>query len=114
MTRGTGDHAAVPPVARRALIGLCLSAAGALLALPVRADRDHDNARHAVEHGEALPLSEILARVRPQLGGEVIGVAFEREEGRWVYEFRIIGPGGRLTEVSVDAATARIVRREND
>ncbi len=77
-------------------------------------DHDHDSARHAVEHGEALPLSDILARVRPELGGEVVGVAFRRKVGRWVYEFRVIAPAGRLDEVYVDAATAEILRRESD
>jgi uncharacterized membrane protein YkoI len=41
------------------------------------------------------------------------GVAFEREAGRWVYEFCVTAPAGRLTEVHVDAATARILDREN-
>lgn len=104
----------MPLLARRLLVGLCLGAPWVLLGPSVRADHDHDSARRAVEHGEALPLSEILDRVRPQLGGEVVGVSFEREHGRWVYEFRIIGPAGLLTEVSVDAATARIVKRESD
>ena len=44
--------------------------------------------------------------MRSELGGEVVGVLFERRRGRWVYEFKVIGPGGRLVEVYVDAATA--------
>jgi uncharacterized membrane protein YkoI len=79
-----------------------------------RRDHDHDRARAALERGEALPLAEVLARVRPELGGDVVGVDFEREDGRWVYEFKVIGPAGRLTEVQVDAATARVLRRKAD
>lgn len=96
---------------RLVLIGFCL-AAGAIT--PGYADRDHDSARRAVEHGEALPLADILARVRPQLGGEVVGVAFERERGRWIYEFRVIGPSGRLAEVHVDATTGQVIARGSD
>lgn len=104
-----------PATRRRSLAGLC--AAAALLAAPAaqaggRRDRDHDRAREALERGEALPLTEVLARVRAELGGEVVGVDFERGRGgRWIYEFKVIGPAGRLEEVHVDAATARVLRR---
>jgi uncharacterized membrane protein YkoI len=59
-----------------------------------------------------MPLSDILARVRPELGGEVVGVAFRRKRDLWIYEFRIITPAGRLDEIYVDAATAHILKRE--
>ena len=101
--------------------GFCATAGGgAILAAPAaqaggRRDRDHDRAREALERGEALPLAEVLARVRPELGGEVVGVDFERERGgRWVYEFTVIGPTGRLVEVYVDAATARVLSRRTE
>ncbi|MBR0673089.1 peptidase M4 [Roseomonas soli] len=88
-------------------------AARPALARP-RRDHDHDRARAALERGEALPLAEVLARVRPELGGEVVGVDFDRDDGRWIYEFKVIGPAGRLVEVHVDAATARVLRRRAD
>jgi uncharacterized membrane protein YkoI len=75
---------------------------------------DHDRARRALEQGEVLPLAEILARVRGELGGEVVGVSFEREHDHWVYEFKVIGAGGRLVEVYVDGATAEVLEREED
>jgi uncharacterized membrane protein YkoI len=97
---------------RRELIRL--GAAGALLPTAVRADRnrDHDQARRAVERGEALPLFDILARVRSELGGEVVGVSFKRRRDRWVYEFKVVAGGGRLVEIHVDAASAEILKRE--
>ncbi len=73
---------------------------------------DHDRATAAVERGEARPLSEILAQVRPELGGEVAGVEFRRKSGRWVYEFRVLAADGQMTEVYVDAATAAVLKRE--
>jgi uncharacterized membrane protein YkoI len=101
---------------RRCLIGLSLCGMATLLpsALLADGDRDHDQARWAVERGEALPLSDILARVRSDLGGEIVGVSFERKRGRWIYEFKVIGAGGRLVEVYVDAASAQILKREDD
>jgi uncharacterized membrane protein YkoI len=97
---------------RRAMIVLGLAAA--LLPSAVLADRgrDYERARHAVERGEALALAEILNRVRSDLGGEIVGVEFERKRDRWVYEFKVIDPAGRLWEVYVDAATAAILKRE--
>lgn len=93
---------------------IMLGLAAALLPSAASADRerDYDRARHAVERGEALALAEILTRVRSDLGGEVVGVEFERKRERWVYEFKVIDPAGRLWEVYVDAATAAIIRRE--
>ncbi|MBM6583867.1 PepSY domain-containing protein [Microvirga sp. BT689] len=97
---------------RRDMIVLGLAAA--LLPSGALADRerDSDQARRAVERGEALALSDILDRVRSDLGGEVVGMSFERKRDRWIYEFKVIDPAGQLWEVYVDAATAAILKRE--
>jgi uncharacterized membrane protein YkoI len=83
-----------------------------LFGTPLRAaDRhDHDAARHALERGEVKPLAEILPRVAPSLGGDVVGVEFERDDGRWVYELRVLTPNGRRREVYVDARDGRILK----
>lgn len=77
-------------------------------------DGDHERARRALSQGHARPLAEILSIVRDRLGGEVVGMEFEREDGRYVYEFKIVTPAGRLREVHVDAATAEILGSEDD
>ncbi len=69
---------------------------------------DHDEARHAVERGEARPLTDILAALRGKLPGEVIHVEIERHNGEWLYEFRTVDPQGRLFEVLVNARTGDI------
>ncbi len=112
----------LPLPRRTTLAGLGLGSAAAFLASAAahgaeadraqRRARDHERARQALERGEALPLAEILSRLRPELGGEVVGVEFEREDGRWIYEFKVIEPHGRLVELEVDAATARVLRRK--
>jgi hypothetical protein len=135
LSGGGVDTAPMYRPSRRTVLGCCLGATSLFLAGaaraeqddPVRAEHDdrkraehdddgghhdHDRARLAVERGEAQPLSDILAQVRPALGGEVVDVAFRRSGNRWLYEFRVIVPAGRMTEVYVDAATAEIVRRE--
>lgn len=79
-----------------------------------RHGRDHERARRALEEGRARPLAEILEAVRGRLDGEVIGVEFDREDGRYVYEFKVVGADGQLREVYVDALSAEILKVEDD
>lgn len=85
-------------------------------ALPARADDedDHDRAFGAVERGEALSLPEVMARAKQQLRGEIVGTAFNREHGRWIYEFKVVTPGGKLRRVYIDAASGKPVRDDDD
>ena len=75
---------------------------------------DHDRARRALQEGRARPLAEILEQVRDRLGGQVVGIEFEHEHGRYIYEFDVVTPDGRLREVEVDALTAEILKSEED
>lgn len=101
---------------RRHLIPFASWGTAALVAFPAIADGngEHEDARRAVELGEALPLVEVLAKVRGDLGGEIVGVSFERKRDLWLYEFKVVEPGGRLVEVYVDAASGRVLKREAD
>lgn len=101
---------------RMLLMTLALALAGSSLAYAhdTHGDGDHDGARRALEEGWALPLAEVLGRVRDRLGGEVVGVEFDREDGRYVYEFDVVTPDGRLREIHVDALTAEIIKSEDD
>jgi uncharacterized membrane protein YkoI len=40
----------------------------------------------------------------------VIEVDLDREDGRWVYELKLLPPSGRVFELEVDAATAAVLR----
>jgi uncharacterized membrane protein YkoI len=76
-------------------------------------DRERrDAVRRAVEEGDALPLSQILPKVRGKVAGDITGVEIEHERGRWRYEFRIIGRDGRVLDVHVDARSGEIERIE--
>ncbi len=68
-----------------------------------------DVAREALERGEILPLEAVLSEIRKSIGGEVIGVELEREQGTWIYEVKIISSGKFVIEVSVDARTAKVI-----
>lgn len=89
---------------------LCATASPALGQVEHR--HDYEEALKAVQQGEALPLAVVLARVGDRLGGEVLAIEIERENGRWVYEFRIVDGNGQRRAVYVDAATAEVVKRE--
>ena len=95
-------------MSRLGLIALCL------LAVPAAADDDSERAHRALERGEVRPLAEILEALEARLDGEIVGVEFDSEDGRHVYEFEIVTRRGRLIEVYVDAATGRILAREDD
>lgn len=76
---------------------------------------DQELARKALLEGRIRPLAEITEKVKPKLPGEIVGVELEVEDdGRIIYEFDVIEPGGKLKEVDVDAATAEILKIEDD
>lgn len=77
-------------------------------------DDDHDRAMEALQQGRVRPLAQILAEVEQDLGGQVVGVEFDDEEGVYVYEFRVVTDAGRLREVYVDATSGRILNIEDD
>lgn len=83
-----------------------------LTAPQVRADdrRDHERARAALVAGEIRPLALILAEVEHRYVGVVIETELERDDGRWIYEFKLLPPSGRVFEVKIDAATGQVIR----
>lgn len=85
---------------------------GAGVALPLaRADSDHDRARAAVQAGQVLPLKTVLERLEREHPGQVLEVELEPEGGRWVYEVRLLQPGGRLVKLELDAGTGTLLKR---
>ena len=77
-------------------------------------DHAYDRARRALDSGETLPIAELLERLKTRVPGEVVGVEFENEDGKWVYEFKVIDGQGRLLEVYVDARTGEVLSMEED
>lgn len=90
----------------------------ALLSAPITGitggERDHDRARQALKAGEVMPLVTILERVARQHPGQVLEVELERDDGAWIYELRVLEPGGGLVKIKVDARTGVVVKRKKD
>jgi uncharacterized membrane protein YkoI len=76
-------------------------------------DDDQDLARRALEQGQALPLAEILAKVKPEVPGKVIKIELETEDGVLVYELKVLRPDGRIEEIEVDAKTGKLLEIED-
>lgn len=94
-----------------------------MLSCPAIADDDRDDKRErshhhqnqlrdSVQRGEIKPLSEVLAIVKPNLPGEIVGIEVERKAARWMYELRVLDAQGRVFDAHVDAATAAIIEIE--
>ena len=67
------------------------------------------NPREAVREGRALPLQEVLARIRPHISGSMRDAALIDEEGRPVYLIRFMMRDGSIAIVSADAATGKVL-----
>lgn len=71
---------------------------------------DSDRAREGVSSGAILPLAAILSGIENHFGARMINAELHRKRGRLVYELELITPAGRVLDVQVDAATARVIR----
>jgi uncharacterized membrane protein YkoI len=76
--------------------------------------REHDQIRGALQRGEVLPLSKILAIAAARVPGDVIEVELEHEERTLVYEIKVLSEGGRVREIKIDARTGAVLEIEDE
>ncbi len=90
-----------------AMAVLC-SAAGSM---PARASdaHDHDRARRALEAGEVIPLRNIIERVEQTHPGQIIEIELERDDGRWLYELKLLRADGSMARLLVDAKDGSVL-----
>ena len=77
-------------------------------------EHDQDRVERARQRGEIRPLEEIMPIVRERFTGEVAQIELERDQGTWIYEFKLIDLAGRLIEVRINAKTGSVVRIKGD
>lgn len=101
---------------RPVALAMLLAAAWTLPAARAGERHDHERARAAVEAGEVLPLPALLARLQRTHPGQVLELELERDDGRWVYEVKLLQADGRLLKLDLDAATGAVLeaRRRKD
>lgn len=92
----------------RSMLGVAVVAA-LLVPEVAGADDDHELARRALEAGEVLPLRAVLERIGKQYPGEIIEVELERDDGRWIYEIKVLRRGGGLLKLELDASDATVL-----
>lgn len=77
---------------------------------------DHERARSAVQAGEVLPLPTLLEKLQRTHPGKVLELELERDDGRWIYEVKLLQANGQLVTLELDAGTGQVlqVKREQD
>ena len=94
---------------RLALLGLL--AGGLVAGAPLHAEpNDHDLARQALQQGKVLPLRTVLDKVEREHQGQVLKIEFEQEDGRFIYEIRLLQQDGRLVKLEVDASSGQVLK----
>lgn len=100
-----GRHA----VALAVLVWLAAAGPGAITA-HAGGPGDHERARAAVQAGEVLPLQVLLERLAKTHPGQVLELELKRDDGRWIYELKLLEPGGQVAKLEVDARTAEVIK----
>jgi uncharacterized membrane protein YkoI len=93
---------------------LSLLVSGSAVADRNEPEKDHERAYRARQDARILPLETILEKL--DLGKEtrLLEVEHELEHDRDIYEIEYLTPDGDIIEIEVDAATGRILKREQE
>ena len=93
-----------------------LAAVSLFMVGPAVADRDHDEVRQLRQlrnAGQITSLETILARHRRRHpSGQLLEAKLEFEQGRYVYELKLLGNDGVVREFEYDARTGELWRIE--
>lgn len=73
---------------------------------------DHERALQAVQSGQVLPLTRVLALLEREHPGQVLEVELESHERQWQYEIKLLQPDGRLMKLKLDARTGAVLQRK--
>jgi uncharacterized membrane protein YkoI len=77
-------------------------------------DDDLDRLRDAVRRAEVMPLSTLQDQVRKTFPGEIISVEIDEDDGRFIYEFKVLQTSGRLLEIEMDAKDGEVLDIDDD
>lgn len=78
------------------------------------ADDGQREARRLRETGRILSLDQIVERARAIHPGKLLDGELEREDGRYVYELELLDEHGVVWELTFDAATGALLKREGE
>jgi len=75
---------------------------------------DHVEARTLVESGAILSLEAILNQAKIDHPGRILEVSLEHEKEGYVYELELVDEQGRVWELEYDAATGKLLEKEQE
>lgn len=100
---------------------IALVLASAFAAPPALADKgghgnddDRPRVENAHENAEIMPIEKLLALLGEKIGGEIVEIEIDDDDGRVVYEIYYLDTAGRRHEIKVDASSGAILQREAD
>lgn len=111
----SSTRAHIGGVRRKFLISVGAFAVASLLpAVGEAASKDHERARKAVKSGKILPLKKVLQRIAKKYPGKVVDadvrevVDKKTKKKEWLYFLKVIDKKGSVTDLTVDAKTAKV------
>lgn len=111
----SSDGTHIGDVRRKFLISVgALAVASLLPSLSEAASKDHERARKAVKSGKILPLKKVLQRISKKYPGKVVDADVREvpvkktKKKEWLYFLKVIDKKGRVTDLIVDARTAKV------
>ena len=75
---------------------------------------DHDSVKRLCDEGRILSMSEVMRRAARIQPGQLLEAELDREDGRYVYEIRILDPAGRVHELELDAASGALIESSHE
>ncbi len=108
----TGSPAiAMIGIMRASTIALVFAAAVAAASAPAPAfsGSEQEQARQAVQSGQARPLNDILRQLGGQVDGRVLDARLDDVGGRWIYRVKVLGRDGRVQILGVDALSGQVL-----
>ncbi|MBF0267307.1 MAG: PepSY domain-containing protein [Alphaproteobacteria bacterium] len=71
-----------------------------------------DEAREAVKKGDIRPLSDAIAKAESAYQGHLLDAELEREDGKYVYEIKMMTKEGWRRKLYLDAQTLEIMKEK--
>lgn len=88
---------------------LALALAGAAPAAEPQACMTPDQRRAAITSQKAVPLARAVRAAKARYGGDLVGAHLCERGKSLVYVLTVLGRDGRVTRVTVDAASGKLV-----
>lgn len=75
---------------------------------------EHEQARSLQQHGDILPLENILASARQHHEGRVLETGLQRRDGSYVYKVELLDARGQVWEMLLDARTGELIKQQRE